>query len=225
MIKFYWLDYTYYDHPWKYSLILYTSWCNLKCYWCHNSVLAWWKYKDSSKDNIIQVNTTDYANQISEDELKMSIQSDILDMVILCWWEFLIYDIESIKETIEYIKFLNPNVLIRIDTNWSYPQKIQELTNWWKVDGFAIDIKWPYWNINYYDTINKVIWLWELQWKALYPKMTESLNLAKEHEYTIYRTVTYPIIKDESYFKEIKNYVSKNLWKPHSFNSYVNLNR
>lgn len=223
MIKLYWLEYTYYDHPWKYSLVLYCGGCNLKCYWCHNSVLAWWKYKDSSREDIISVKTCEYANMLSQEEVEMAVKNNMLDMIILCGGEFLLHDVENIKETIEYIKYLNPNVLIRIDTNWSFPDKVQKLSNRWKVDGFAIDIKWPYWNVNYHSEISKVIGLSESYAKNIFPKMTESINIVKEHEYTLYRTVIYPIVKDDNYFKEIKNYVTKNLWKPHSFSTFVNI--
>lgn len=224
MIKIYWLECSYYDHPWKYSLILYTSWCNFRCYSCHNRTLSWRDYIDQkNKIDIKYLDFKDYYKEILDDELKMAIKNKMLDMVILCWWEFLIFKIEQIKEFIDYIKSLNSNVLIRVDTNGSFPEKVSELINRWKVDGFAIDIKWPYWNYNYYDTISKIIWIpLSIAWKV-FERITESLNLSKILPYTIYRTVSYPIVKDISYFNEIKQYVQYNLKKPHSFNTFINL--
>lgn len=228
MIKVYWLEYTYYDHPGKYSLVLYTSGCNLRCFGCHNRTLSGRNYENENIEtlksgNIIHVNVDNYHKQISQEELKMSINNWMLDMVILCWWEFLIHNIDDIKQFIEHIKSINPNVLIRVDTNWTFPDKVDELINRWKVDGFAIDIKWPYWNKNYFETISKVIWIPMSAADSLFSKMTKSLNLSKQLPYTIYRTVSYPIVKDQNYFDEIKHYVHENLHKPHNFNLFVKL--
>jgi len=74
----------------------------------------------------------------------MAIQNDFLDMIILCWWEVLINKLEDVIETIKWIKELNPNILIRIDTNWSFPEKVEYLAKNKLIDWFAIDIKWPY---------------------------------------------------------------------------------
>lgn len=252
-INFYGLDYSYYDHPNKYSLILYCSWCNLRCYGCHNRTLWWWVYdeeislqKGSSptentlmhKDelqNICKSWKIDYSwqrvefdtavchNKMSEDEIKDAVSSEMLDMVILCWWELLIYPVEKIKKTVDWIKELNPNVLIRIDTNGTFPEKVQELTDWGRIDGFGIDIKWPYWSEDYYGHISSVVWWPEQIASKLFPKMVESLNISKRLEHTVYRTVKYPIIDEEKYFSEIKSYVWVELWKPHYFNSFVEL--
>jgi len=223
MLKFYWLEYSFHDHPWLYSLILYTNWCNLRCYGCHNRKLAWWDYGscDSCKNKVKRVKVEDYYKPLSEEEIKLAVQNDLIDMVIFCWGEFLIHDINQIKETINYIKKLNPNVKIRIDTNGTFPEKMEELIKGWYVDWFAIDIKGPYWNSIYYDQIKKVIGIPCDKLEEILSKMIRSLELAKELDYTIYRTVLYPIIENQEYFRVIKEYVNKHLWKPHYFSQFV----
>ena len=100
MMDFYWLEYSYYDHPDKYSLILYCSWCNLKCYGCHNRHLAWWEYNDQedTQNEKISVESEKYYKKLSETELKLAVQNDVLDMIILCGGEMLIYPIKWIKD-------------------------------------------------------------------------------------------------------------------------------
>lgn len=223
MIRFYWLDYTYYDHPGKYSLVLYCGWCNLRCYGCHNRQIAGWDYDNlETKTNKLKVDVDSVANKLHDEETKLAIQNEMLDMVILCWGEILINSVQDVLETIDYIKSLNPNVLIRVDTNWTFPEKVKELAESWKVDWFAIDIKGPYWDEKFHDTSSDVIWWPREVAQKLFPKMIESLNISKELPYTVYRTVLYPIASQD-YFNEIKTYVSKNLKKYHHFSQYVSL--
>lgn len=223
MIKIFGLDYTYYDHPNMYSLVLYSWWCNLRCYGCHNRQLAGWLYKTADKESKQDIKISDYTTPLCDEDISLAIKNEMLDMIILCGWEFLIHPMDQIKETILQIKQLNPKVLIRIDTNGTFPDKVKELAEWWEIDWFAIDIKWPYWDSSYYGDIKDVIWIPIEVAKKIYPKMVESLEYAKQLPYTIYRTVVYPNIKDDSYFGEIKSYVSSNLKKPHYFSNFVNL--
>lgn len=223
MIKVYWLEYTFYDHPWKYSLVLYTNWCNLRCYGCHNRLLSWRNYVDDTMNEKIVVDHNQFFNQITNEELILSIKNEMLDMVILCWWEVMIYSVEDIKSMIDFIKSLNPNVLIRIDTNGAFPDKIESIIERGWVDWFAIDIKWPYWDEKYHDTISDVIGIPSASCNKLFERMSQSLVLAKQLPCTLYRTVLYPLVEDQTYFNEIKDYVHNNLWKPHSFNTFVNV--
>ena len=221
MIKIYWLEYSFFDHPWKYSLILYTSWCNLKCYKCHNRLLSGWDYWDIGETKWVE--TSDYYKELDWDELILAINSWMIDMVILCWWEVLLYSVDEIKRFVDYIKSINNKLLIRIDTNWTFPKKVEELVKRWEIDWFAIDIKWPYWNNNYYSKIWEVMWIPIEKLEDYCKKIIQSIYLSKDLEYSIYRTVSYPIINDSSYFDEIKLYVKENLHKHHSFNVFKNV--
>lgn len=223
MISFYWLEYTYYDHPNMYSLVLYSWGCNLKCYGCHNRHLAWRDYIDWTKSEKKSVKVCNSTEQLSMEEVSLAVKNPLIDMVILCGWEFLIYSVERIVETIQLLKEMNPNIYIRVDTNWSFPDKMRRLVATWLVDWFAIDIKWPYWNKDYYDIISKVIGTPKDYSKVLYTKFLESLDISKDLDKSIYRTVIYPIIEDKKYFDDIKSYVTQVLHKPHYFNNYVDL--
>lgn len=217
------MDYTYYDHPGKYSLVLYCSGCNMKCYGCHNRTIAGWDYESKSRDSEkIQVSVEENSCELSKHEIELAIKNSMLDMIILCGWEFLLYPIDQIKQTIDYVRETNPNVLIRVDTNGTFPEKVEELTNRGKVDWFAIDIKWPYWNDKFEDISSDIVWITPSMSKKMFPKIVESLEISKQLEYTIYRTVVYPTANDE-YFTEIKSYVQQNLKKPHSFSNYVEI--
>lgn len=221
MLNFYGLDFSYYDHPNSYSLILYTSGCNLRCYGCHNRNLAGWDY--SPQDSKKTVDVESCYKKLSKQEVDMSINNNLIDFVVLCWWEVLINPLNDVVETIDYIKTINPSVKVRIDTNWTFPQKVKSLIDMSKVDGFAIDIKWPYWDESFCGEISQVIWLSKQQTEKMGRLMTESLHYAKELPETIFRTVKYPIINDDSYFEEIKRYVRENLKKSHFVNEFVSL--
>jgi hypothetical protein len=49
----------------------------------------------------------------------------------------------------------------------------------------------------------------------------KSIHIADDMSFTLFRTVHYPIIKDQQYFEEIKNYVRENLKSPHSINPFI----
>jgi len=225
MLNFYWLEYSSKDQPWLFSLILYTNWCNFRCYGCHNRFLAWWDYEDSKnklKDNynIINVDYNNYYKKLSIEEIELAVKNDFLDMVILCWWEVLIHPLKQIEETINWLKKINPDLLIRIDTNWTFPEKVKYLKTRKLVDWFAIDIKWPYWDNKYHKYIERVIWLEKNILNNLYNKMLRSVKLADWMSYTSFRTVLYPIITENNYFEEIKKWTRNNLKSPHSLNIF-----
>ena len=223
MIKIYGLEFTTQDHPGKFGLVLYSSGCNFRCYGCHNRTLAGWDYKtwptNKWSPTIIKVEPEKFHKQLSLEEINLAIKNEFLDIVILCGWEFLIHPLDKIEETILYIKQVNPDIKIRIDTNWSFPEKIKYLKDKNLVDGFAMDIKGPYWNQKYYKQLSQVIGLPEKVLPSLTQKLLQSIKLVDEMPYSLFRTVYYPIIKDKSYFEEIKQFV-KQLKSPHSLNLF-----
>ena len=78
MLTFYWLDFTTKDHPGLYSLVLYTSWCNFRCYGCHNRTLAGWDYnnKELSEDKIRGLSEKPGAFFIYNDKKIKAIKAD-----------------------------------------------------------------------------------------------------------------------------------------------------
>ncbi len=229
MLTFRWIDFTYYDHPGKYSVVLYTTGCNFKCFGCHNRTLAGWDYKDGKQPIInknlqaskISLNPADYHKPIPWEEINMAISNEFIDMVIFCGGEFLINPLDKIKQTILKIKHINPYIQIRIDTNWSFPQKVEEIIKRNLIDGFAIDIKGPYRNPKRHPLISQIIWIPLPRAKKVFEDIIKSLKLASQLPESIFRTVKYPVIKDPSYFEEIDQRVNRNLKKTYQQNQFV----
>ena len=224
MLSFYGLEFTTKDQPGLFWLVLYTTGCNFRCYGCHNRTLAGWDYKgwpaNKGSPEITKINPGKYHRKLTLEEVELAIKNEFLDIIILCWWEFLIYNINQLTETINWIKQINPKLKVRIDTNWSFPEKIKYLKENKLVDWFAMDIKGPYWNKKFFPQISQIIWLPEKVLPKLTDKLLESINLIDWMEYSLFRTVYYPIIKDKSYFEEIKSF-TRNLKSPHSFNLFI----
>lgn len=135
----------------------------------------------------------------------------------------MINSFEKIRDMVLKIRKLNKDVLIRVDTNWTYPEKVKKIIDEWIVDWLAIDIKWPYWNEKYHDKISNVIWIPLDKAKSFFDRITTSLEMSSQLDHTIYRTVKYPIIDDPDYFTEIKRYTTEKLKKQHLFLQYNEL--
>jgi len=244
LIKFYGMEISNKDFPWKLSLILYTNNCSLACYGCHNrKLLWWWDYNWIYKrTNIISIDTK-LQESLNYNYIDIELESGLYDAVILCGGEITMKPLKSIKDTIEYIKSKNKNILIRLDTNCIFPEKMIELVDY--VDGFWCDIKFPYHqykkNTNFDMLLSEIIWLplTVIDKLEITKKMLKWLEIASQKKYTIYRTVQYPldiIIKNiddinisdcneyiTNYFDSIKNFVENNLKKVYYINSYSNI--
>ena len=215
-LNFYWIEFTEKDHPWMFSIVIYTGWCNLRCYDCHNRWLAGWDY-DWQSNNIKKVDYANIYDNLDKEEIKLAVQSGLVNMVVICWGEVCLNNTNTIISTVNKIKEWNSDLKVRLDTNWTFPEKVDELKDY--VDWFAIDIKWPYWNENYHNDIKKIL---GVKNSYLFNRIIQSLKIAKDLPYTIYRTPKYPIIDDENYFNEIKNYVKNELKnKPYYLNEFM----
>lgn len=234
MLKFYWKEVTTKDFPWKISLVLYTKKCMLHCHWCHNrKILNWWDYNTKDHNNYKRTNIVSVDNsmikEISYQEIETEINSWMYDAIILCWWEVTIHPLNQIIETIKYIKKINNNIIIRIDTNSIFPEKMEELSNY--IDCFWCDIKFPYWLYDnwqwkYDNYIEEILWLPHsiIQRLDITNKMIKWLHIANNKKDTIYRTIKYPFIKDNSFFDEISIYIEKNFqWKQYMLNDFYYL--
>lgn len=217
------MEYSYNDHPLKYSLILYTKNCNFQCFKCHNRKLAWWDYVNPTEDlkwEKKNINVEDFYKKLSKYDLNMAIENNLIDMLIFCWGEFLINNIDEIIETINYVKIKNPKLLIRIDTNWSFPEKVKYLSENWYVDWFAIDLKWPYWDNKYLKQTSEILWISTEYAKKIFPKIMDSINISKKLKHSLFRTVRYTAVENEDYFKSIYEYAKNNLNWNHTFNEF-----
>lgn len=110
------------NYPDKIACTIFTSGCNLRCPFCHNSGLVTNNYNEISFDSIYEY-------------LKKRI--GILDGVCITGGEPLIH--ADIKDYIKKIKDLG--YLVKIDTNGCNPKLLKELIDLKLVDYIAMDIK------------------------------------------------------------------------------------
>lgn len=110
------------NYPDKVACTIFTSGCNLRCPFCHNSGLVTNNYNEISFDSIYEY-------------LKKRI--GILDGVCITGGEPLIH--ADIKDYIKKIKDLG--YLVKIDTNGCNPKLLKELIDLNLVDYIAMDIK------------------------------------------------------------------------------------
>ena len=110
------------NYPDKVACTIFTSGCNLRCPFCHNSGLVTNNYNEISFDSIYEY-------------LKKRV--GILDGVCITGGEPLIH--ADIKDYINKIKDLG--YLVKIDTNGCNPKLLKELIDLKLVDYIAMDIK------------------------------------------------------------------------------------
>ena len=110
------------NYPDKVACTIFTSGCNLRCPFCHNSGLVTNNYNEISFDSIYEY-------------LKKRI--GILDGVCITGGEPLIH--ADIKDYIK--KIMDLGYLVKIDTNGSNPKLLKELIDLKLVDYIAMDIK------------------------------------------------------------------------------------
>ncbi len=114
------------DYPGKVSTIIFTYGCNLRCEFCHNPELVIYDFNEK-----VQV-TEDFLF----DYLKK--RKGIIDAVVITGGEPLIYD--DIGEFIQEIKQLG--LLVKLDTNGFFPEKLKELIELGILDYIAMDVKY-----------------------------------------------------------------------------------
>lgn len=112
------------DYPGKVACTLFTAGCNFRCPFCHNAALV-----------------THINNDVtySEEEILsyLSKRKGLLDGVCITGGEPLLQD--GIEDFIEKIKSLGFSV--KLDTNGSFPEKLEKLVNMGLIDYVAMDIK------------------------------------------------------------------------------------
>ncbi len=112
------------DYPDKICAIVWTVGCNFRCPFCYNPQLV-----------------QGTAGKIAMDELFDFLRKrvDVLDAVSITGGEPLLH--EDITEFIEQIKQLG--YLVKVDTNGSFPTRLEQLLEAGLVDYVAMDIKAP----------------------------------------------------------------------------------
>ena len=110
------------DYPGKVACTIFTYGCNFRCPFCHNATLV-----------------IDEASLLSEDEILsyLNKRKGILDGVCITGGEPLLQ-----KDIFEFLeKVRKTGLLVKLDTNGSYPEKLKEVIDRGLVDYVAMDIK------------------------------------------------------------------------------------
>ncbi|MDD3151194.1 MAG: anaerobic ribonucleoside-triphosphate reductase activating protein [Candidatus Gastranaerophilales bacterium] len=190
------------DYPDKLAAIVFTQGCNFRCPYCHNPELI-----DKISDNLIQ-----------EDEFFKFLKNrqKKLDGVVITGGEPTLQ--KDLSEFIEKIKKLG--FLIKLDTNGTNPDILQELTENNLIDYIAMDIKAP---LEKYDIISKN--------KSLTPKIAKSIELIinSNFDYEFRTTVEKTLLSKEDILKigeqingAKKYYLQKFIVSKHIDENFIN---
>lgn len=188
------------DHPNKVALIVYTRKCNWHCFGCYNM-------KNLLKD--------EFVVPITVDALCRKISSPLVDLLIISGGEALLYGNELI-DLMLYIKHKTDKP-IRVDTNGSMPYYIRDAKECGAVDGFAMDIKFPFWN-GKTDIMEKISGVSNIKTENL----MESMAFVDGMKYSLFRTVAYPCL-DEATLEDMKNYMKEHCQSPYYINPFYNI--
>lgn len=177
------------DYPEKISCIIFTQGCNFRCPYCHNPEL-----------------TEISSNSIDKSEILNFLQKrkGKLDAVVITGGEPTLQ--KSLIEFMTNIKELD--YLIKLDTNGTNPQALEEIINSKLVDYIAMDIKSP---IEKYQEITCS--------KTCTNSIKKSINLIKnsgiKHEF---RTT---IVKEQLNFNDIQQIAILTKGSKHYFQKFV----
>lgn len=191
---------TFMDHPNKVSLIMYVRKCNWKCFGCHNM-------KHLIRD--------DEVKYISLEKIITLMNSSFYDLLIISGGECTLYD-ERILNDLKYIKS-NTNKPVRLDSNGTNPKFLKYCFDNNIIDGVAIDVKYTYWNIRDPEKMKIITGIDNINCNDI----LESMKVSDGKEYSLFRTVKYPIFNQED-IDEITKYM-KQFKSPHYFHNFYQL--
>ncbi len=185
---------TFKDQPGVQSAVLYTyiPLCNLECFQCHNKL--------SFDNRSTFISYEKLSNKIGKLKLLG------VELIIISGGEPTLE-----KRLEEGVKFIRERGLpVRIDTNGTLPDRIEELIRKKMVDGFALDIKIPIKSTysdeekerfkqilfsNSAEKDEKLFWYVENLKKSV--EKIRKFALENGSQLTIFRTVRYPLLKDD----------------------------
>lgn len=115
------------DYPGQIACIIFTSGCNFCCPFCHNAGLVLPGDADAAADCVPEAEVLAYLKQ----------RQGLLDGVVVSGGEPLLHP--DIAEFIRKIKRLG--YLVKLDTNGSYPERLENLLRENLLDYAAMDVK------------------------------------------------------------------------------------
>jgi len=167
------------DYPGKVACIVFTLGCNFRCPWCY------------SKELVLPEEIKKQP-QISEKEFFSFLEKrkGLLDGVVICGGEPLIHkDIFSFLKRIKKLGFL-----VKLDTNGSFPDKLENTIDKKLVDYVAMDVKLP-----------------KKKYKEIYSnveKIEESIDILKKGKVDFeFRTTVVPQIHSKEDILEIGEWI------------------
>ena len=217
------------DYPGNISAIVFTQGCNFRCRFCYNPMLVWPTRDGKSKyegmpatsqegressfiSSPVAGNPTKDHPKIQEDDLLMFLRDrhDKLSAVVITGGEPTIHT--DLPRFIKKIKELG--YLIKLDTNGTNPEMVQDLINEKLIDYIAMDIKAPFFK---YNTVIGV--------ETDLDKIKKSINIIIEsgldHEF---RTTIAPKLLDIDDIKEIgRNIKGASKWFLQQFRNDTDL--
>jgi pyruvate formate lyase activating enzyme len=202
---------TFNDHPGVFSALLYTRihQCNLNCYQCHN------RHSFKGKERFF-----------SQDEFREKLQMLKLlgvELIIVSGGEPTLE--EELERGLELIK--GEGFPVRLDTNGTLPERIGELARKKLIDGVALDVKIPLlddYTPGQLKRFGRILFSSEsLEPSAVYNyakrvKLTIDVIKGYSLPYTLFRTVRYPLLREEE-ISLIKEGL-KSLPYPHQVNLF-----
>lgn len=121
------------EYPEQISCIIFTPWCNFRCWFCHNS-----EYVLPSKIKNISIIPEKAVLNFLE------IRKWLLTWVSICWWEPTIHkDLPNFCEKVKTMWYK-----VKLDTNWQNPNMLRMLLENKLIDYIAMDIKNPIWDFS-----------------------------------------------------------------------------
>jgi len=112
------------DYPDRISAIVWTSGCNFRCPFCYNKNLALGTAEVFPEEVILSF---------------LSKRKALLEGVVISGGEPLLHD-----DIIEFVKKIkNLRLLVKIDTNGAFPERLNELLDQQLIDYVAMDVKAP----------------------------------------------------------------------------------
>lgn len=196
------------DYPGKICAIVFTNGCNFRCPYCHN-----YEFVENIEDN--ELFSTD---EVMEYLIK---RKNVLDGLTISGGEPTIQS--GLEDFIKEVKE-KTNLLIKLDTNGTNPDKLKKLIDDNLIDYVAMDIKS---DLTTYSKVTGLATFGDTYQKHLEDKMLESINIIKENLNTYeFRTTVIKnyhnkqtienilkLINDDSHYYMQKFIVSSNV--PH----------
>lgn len=173
------------DFPGKVSAIIFTRGCNLRCAYCHNPELL--EYNAAQPDTITEEELYDFLEK----------RKGRLDGIVITGGEPTLQpDLADFCAKLKKIGYL-----VKLDTNGTNPEVVENLLKQKLVDFIAMDIKAPF---NKYEAV--------CQRPVDTEKIRQTMALIKQYNIPHqYRTTYYKTILNDEDIKELQTLVNNTL--------------